>query len=1176
MPIKLPARSLARTLFFASSIVAAAEKPNIVLVFTDDMGFNDIGAFTYPAPPNHYPNSGPEPEPMVDGPVPDPNHARTITPQIDKLARDGLMMTQFYANTICSPSRAALLTGRYSHRVGVNEVFRPSGQTVNGLKGLNTTEVTLPAMLRELGYATGIVGKWHLGYRPNVHSPFQMMPTRQGFEEFYGHPHSNDMGSYAFIRNETILDPNFSPAEKQAETTWRYTEESLAFIERQHDAGRPFFLYLPHIMTHIPCWPSDRELTNADGTIWPKFLGSSGVSHYYDVVKEIDHSIGRLLEKLDELQIAENTIVIFTSDNGPWLRLSNKNLKERSVGSAYPLRSGKGTTFEGGVRVPFLVRWPGQIPPGTVLDEQLSGVVDMLPTLVKLAGGAPPSDRVIDGIDLWPVWSGASATISRTYAHFVSNTGALDAVVKDRWKLRSNQLFDVWDLEDQETTNHAPAHPEVMAELQTVWDSIADSLAAESVPLGEFTDYEVLVPPENLLIQPGETATFEVSLSANPGKDVTVTVSRFSGNTDLSVSTGENLSFNSTNWNIPQEVTLSAAPGSEPREEGATFRVSTDDIEQVREVFAFVSNPLVEVSLVWPKVDRIVTESPPVKIVAEAEALFDDEMNPLGISFSWSRVSGPGEITFTHPGESRTGVSFSAEGLYRLRLIAGHPDAGGPGLAEFLVDVGGTGNSWIYDLLFSPAIVYDASVDRDGDSTWRNLISPGSWDITFSSGVIPNLLDEATQSEIIDPAPSLSFIESAVHFPGGNTMEGGVGASLQPFSADDASFEFWFKPEILPVSVKEVLWETGGNIGASFILENTTLMFIVTDGAPNGAIASGDLQPDPDQDGFIHAVGVIDLEQAQIRLFIDGELADTKAIPNVSSWCGTSGTGFGKIDNADVGTDGSSVFGFLGGNQQISQPVRAYAGLIAMARMYPQALSEANVAQLHADPRGTKQLLATAPGVSAGESQSVAYTAGANLSGEVSGDQLFINTQWRGIEGPGTVSFQDASQPETTTTFDLPGTYELWLEADDGVAKAYDDTEITVAALTYAEWAEEIELPENEAGPGDKLDNSRFPNAWNWILGYDFPGADDEQPGLVFDTELNATYLRMSLSFDVPRNRDPDIIFQYSSSLETWETVVDPYLIIEPVSDTHAHWIFHLDVPASESIRFLRAAVVIP
>ena len=588
---------LAALLLTAGGLATATERPNIILILMDDMGYNDVGRLTYPAPPNQYPVSGPAPQPGYTDPnIPAPNHARFLTPNIDSLASGGLMMSQFYSNTLCSPSRAALLTGRYSKRVSVNSVFFPSSGAPEKVKGLNTTEVTLPEILRERGYATGMVGKWHLGYVPTAHERFQMMPTRHGFMEFFGSPHSNNMASFDLIRNETIVEADFATPAKQAQLTWRYTEEALDFIQRKSAAQKPFFLWFAQIMTHIPCWPSDRTFTNADGTTWPKFQGSSGVSHYYDIVKEVDHSVGRVLAKLDELNIANNTLVIFTSDNGPWLNVGNTDLADRSVGSAYPFRNGKFSTWEGGVRVPLLARWPGKIAPGTVINDQVGAITDFLPTLTGLAGGTPPAGRTCDGIDLWPVWSGQSTPVSRSFAHFVDG-GTLDAVVKDQWKLRSNKLYDVRDLNDQETTNHATAQPAVVADLVAARTAIENSLIAETAPLGVFTSYEAELSTNDLVIPAGGTATFNVSLSANPNKTVTVGVSRFSGNTDLSVSGGANLVFNTSNWAVPQAVTLSAASGALPQVVGATFRVTTDDIAPVREVFAFVGNAITYANL---------------------------------------------------------------------------------------------------------------------------------------------------------------------------------------------------------------------------------------------------------------------------------------------------------------------------------------------------------------------------------------------------------------------------------------------------------------------------------------------------------------------------------------------------------------------------------------------------
>ena len=1350
--------SLAAPLLLVSE--ALAERPNIILIFMDDMGYNDVGALTYPAPPNQYPVSGPAPQTGFSDPdIPTPNQARFLTPHIDSLASGGLMMPQFYANTLCSPSRATLLTGRYSKRTSVNQVFFPSHANAERVKGLNTTEVTLPEILRERGYATGMIGKWHLGYVPTAHDRFQMMPTRHGFQEFFGHPHSNDMASYGLIRNETVVDADFSSPAKQAETTWRYTEEALDFIQRKSGENKPFFLYFAHIMTHIPCWPSDRTFTNADGTTWPKFAGSSGVSSYYDIVKEVDHSVGRVLAKLDELDIAEDTLVIFTSDNGPWLSLSNINLTERSVGSAYPFRNGKFSTWEGGVRVPLLARWPGTIVPGTVIHDQVGAITDFLPTLTGLAGATPPAGRTIDGIDLWPVWSGQSAPVSRSFAHFADG-GALDAIVKDQWKLRAGKLYDVRNLNDQETTDHASAQPAVVADLVAARTALETSLAAETIPLGVFTSYEVELSSNDLVVPTGGSATFQVSLSANPHKSVAVNVTRFSGNTDLYVSGGAGLVFNSSNWAVPQTVTLSAASGAVPQADGATFHVTTDDITHVREVFAFVGNevvPPVSVSLIWPKVDPAVIASSNVKIIAEGSAQVGPATNPPGTTYSWSKVSGPGAVAFTHPASAKTGVSFGANGIYQLSLTADHPDAGGAGNITFSIDVGATGGG-TGELMFSPPRAYDASQDLDGNSVWQNLASPGSADVTFSSGVIPNVLGRVTQSGTvdfdpagefssqfqggsyaespgaglngsmaltlananvssfagnqsvslaangftigttvtvgvyfkmssfgtatgaagqilrlgltnggtdnfaglpfgtiemtnpaagsakfvlresnegqptldsfnlttgqwyyfettitraaagstdyrmrlypsaadgtlgsllaedgvlnlasslasseldkaifgafkghhaydngasglvdhftvttelptgpIDPAPNLSFINSAVDFPGGLVMEGGVSTSLDAYSTGNASFEFWFKPDLLPTANRQILWETGGDIGVSFILEGSALKFVVDDGgsnAINGATASATLLPSSANDGFIHAIGVIDLTNDVIRLYLNGALADTRSIPGVADWCGTSGTGFGKIDTAAAGTDGSSQFSFLGGNDQLSPPVQAYAGLLAIARFYDRALTTTNAADLNTNPLATENTGNVGPEVSAGPNQSVAITAGATLSGSVTVDGATVTTLWRKIAGPGTPVFSDASLPATTANFDLPGIYLLWLEAEDGEIKVYDDTEISVAAITYTEWAD-INSPGSD--PDEDFDNDGVPNAIEFVLG---GGKDTNDTGKLPSIATSGG----NMTYAFIRDRDSvapgvSVSIEVGDNLTTWPDV---------------------------------------
>ncbi len=1378
----------------------SAAKPNIIVIFMDDLGYNDIGAQAYPQPPNQYPVSGPAPQlgSNTDPDIPAPNQALGLTPAIDTLASQGLTMSSFYATRLCSPSRASLMTGRYDRRVNITSVFFPDTRSISG--GLSTREVTLPEILREAGYSTGMIGKWHLGYKPGQPVPFQMMPTRHGFQEYFGSPHSNDMPDFDLIRNETIVAPHFASPEEQAQLTWRYTEAALDFIQRQSAADKPFFLYFAHIMTHIPCWPSDREFTNADGTTWPKFQGSSGVSYYYDLVKEVDHSVGRILAKLNDLGIGDDTLVIFTSDNGPWLSLSNINLTDRSVGSAYPLKDGKVTTWEGGVRVPMLARWPGRIPTGSA-TAQTGGLVDLLPTLAGLGGGTVPADRTVDGVDLWPVWSGAVPSIDRSYAFYAGNS--LEAVVKDGWKLRLGKLYDLEnDMQEMTDVSGDSANASVLAELEAERSAILASITAENEPRGEFTAWEVELSALDVAVAEGGTASFDVRLSADPGANVTVSTARFSGDADLSVAAGGSLVFHSGKWSDWQTVTLAAAQDADADAGAATFRVTNNVFNVVREVFATESDdeagPVVISSLVWPKADPAVIAGTDLSLLAEASAQVGTESDPEGTTYAWTRVSGPGEVTFTDPGAAETGVNFAAEGVYQLRMTANHPAAEASGSIDFTVHVGVIATG---PLRFSPPVAYDATQDTDGDSVWENLVSPGLWDVTLDPGVVkfgndpgtpetllhfgvdddingtaaggegagisgngsvnslqgptiphgfsaPNVLhprltlepgsvpapigiqlasglaiggagqqandvsyighdqttlagaissndfisfritvepgwqlnlsgyqfevwrngsqavenyavfhgapgfvassgaqagsktlttaglasigalDDGTSSlqsvaasvagtytgtvefrlygwqgatgtaggnthfdaarifgtvtEIpentgeADPAPGLSFIDSAWVFPGGTTMLGGVSEHFDAFSNGDASFEFWFKPDSLPTANREILWETGGDIGVSFILDGSTLQFVVDDGASNavnGATATATLVPDPSQDGFIHAIGAIDLTKDEIRLYLDGSPADTQAIPGIADWCGTSGTGFGKIDMAAAGTDGSTQFNNLGGNDRLAPPVQAYAGLMAMMRFYDRALSAADVAALHADPLASETTGNVGPEVSAGADQAVAYTAGASLSGTVTDDGGTVTSLWRKIAGPGTVDFTDASLPVTSATFALPGIHRLRLQADDGEVKVYDDMQVEVAALTYAEWAAGIAFPPGEADGDDNPDHDRFTNLWEWTLGYDPLVPSDNEPGVVFSSEKIDGYRRLSLTFDIPRNREPDIRFEQSGNLTAWDTIADPQPLVETISDTLARWTLDLDVPDTEPRQFLRATV---
>jgi len=351
---------------------AADRPPNFVFIFCDDLGYGDLGCY---------------------------GHDKIKTPVLDRMAAEGLKFTQFYSCApVCTPSRAALLTGRYQIRSGLTRVLFPGAKT-----GISDYEVTLAEALKSAGYATACVGKWHLGDQP------QYLPTRHGFDRYFGIPYSNDMRPCKLLRDEQEVE---NPA-KLDTLTQRYTEEAVKFIA--DSKGKPFFLYLPHTMPHTPLAAN------------PKFAGRSARGLYGDVVEEIDWSTGEILKALKDHGVDDNTIVAFTSDNGPWL------IRGEHGGSAGPLRNGKGTTFEGGVREPCIVRWPGRIKPGRVVDRPAI-MVDWFPTFVMLAGGKVPQDRIIDGCDIGPVLLGAGKRAHEEFFFYAGDT--LQAHRSGDWKLR--------------------------------------------------------------------------------------------------------------------------------------------------------------------------------------------------------------------------------------------------------------------------------------------------------------------------------------------------------------------------------------------------------------------------------------------------------------------------------------------------------------------------------------------------------------------------------------------------------------------------------------------------------------------------------------------------------------------------------------------------------------------
>jgi arylsulfatase len=361
------------------------QKPNVVIIFTDDQGYSDVGVFG------------------AEG---------FETPNLDQMAQEGTLLTNFYvAQAVCSASRAALLTGCYPNRVGVHGAFMP-----NRGKGLALSEVTIAEMLKDNGYATAHYGKWHLGDHP------KFLPNNQGFDDFFGIPHSNDMWPL-HPQQGTVFDFDILPLLEngvvidtltdQSMLTTQITERSVEFIESHKE--EPFFLYVAHPQPHVPLFVSD------------KFKGKSEKGLYGDVIMEIDWSVGEILKALKDSGIEENTMVIFTSDNGPWLNYGTH------AGSADPFREGKGTSWEGGVREPFIIWWPGTIDSGRVIDSPVMSI-DLMPTIAHLTKAQLPTNK-IDGKNVWNILSGKSKENPHLAYFFYYNTNELQAVRYKNWKL---------------------------------------------------------------------------------------------------------------------------------------------------------------------------------------------------------------------------------------------------------------------------------------------------------------------------------------------------------------------------------------------------------------------------------------------------------------------------------------------------------------------------------------------------------------------------------------------------------------------------------------------------------------------------------------------------------------------------------------------------------------------
>jgi len=457
---------------------ASGKKLNFVIIFTDDQGYQDVGCFGSP---------------------------KIKTPNLDRMAAEGTKFTDFYsAASVCSPSRLALMTGCYPPRVGNLPVLFPRSKI-----GLNPKETTIAELLKAKGYATGAIGKWHLGYQK------QFLPTSNGFDSYLGVPYSNDMtlaadmafaadarldekltpegikaatkvhGKVPLLRDDKVVD---YPVD-QSTLTQRYTTEAIRLLNLHKD--RPFLIYLAHTMPHVPLHASK------------KFLGTSARGLYGDAVEEIDWSTGEIFKTIKKLGLDDNTLVFFCSDNGPWLS------KGKNGGCALPLRGGKFTTWEGGMREPTIMRLPGKIPAGKVCSE-VAGTIDILPTFAKLAGAELPG-RVIDGKDIWPLMTAQAGAKSPHEAYYYYKGSRLEALRQGKWKLRlvtkrpprkkrpakadakkqnppkaapGPELYDL-AADISEATNVAAKNPDVVARLTAVALKFDADLRANARPPGK-------------------------------------------------------------------------------------------------------------------------------------------------------------------------------------------------------------------------------------------------------------------------------------------------------------------------------------------------------------------------------------------------------------------------------------------------------------------------------------------------------------------------------------------------------------------------------------------------------------------------------------------------------------------------------------------------------------------
>ncbi|MDQ8208457.1 sulfatase-like hydrolase/transferase [Coraliomargarita sp. SDUM461003] len=871
-----------RTLLVASLLalhtaLGSSTPPNVIIMLMDDMGYNDIGAYTYPSKSNAGPPLSPSAVESDNGQSNNPNFAKNLTPRIDSLARDGVRFTHFYStSSVCSPSRAAFMTGSYPTRVGIKKVLSAGGN-----EGLNPSEVTLPELMRENGYLTAMAGKWHLGDKVDFY------PTRHGFERYFGILYSNDMWpqnphnsawqDLKLMQNEKplasyitqtggIFSGNLDTNTEQSYLLEAMTENVITAIDDAVAESRPFFIYYSPHTPHVPIHPH------------PDYLSNSGQiddeARYADLIQEIDARVGQILDTLDAPNnggntadsIADNTIVIFTSDNGPWQNRPNAGDLYQGAGSAYPFRGRKHSDWEGGHRVPFIVRYPNMIPAGVTLTQTAS-TFDIYATIAAFTGAKMPTDRTLDSVDISELLKGNTTEQPHDYFYYYDSNaskaaGIIDLTNQDAFKisLEDNKLYRLghnFSGDFQESTDVSNTYPIIKSQLEA--QMMAWNHAMDSRDGAKSNAVQIELETDKIVVAEGGYNTLRIRLSSAANK--AVTISHFSGDNDLSVSSGSTLNFNATNWNQWQTVTFAAAGDSDELNSGATFRVSAPGLH-IREIYAFESetgiyNSAPNISLTAPPFSRLHFPSESSRLLAEVSATDDGLPEGNKLIYRWSQLDGPGTATFDPPDTARTFISFNASGNYLLRAEVSDS------IYTRSVDLSvyaGPAPTGIEDV-----IIFEYNFNEsNGTSTHDNVGSTGNAMLTENGF-------SATQG----PTWSTGYENGGLSFDGIDDFVMTPSVTISNDKSWTASA--WIYLNAIPTSENRVILQQAGPTGRTWLFVNANgqlASFIGNQSTSGGAVTAGTWQK--------VAVSITSGSQASLRLFINDEqvAASTRTLEN--------------------------------------------------------------------------------------------------------------------------------------------------------------------------------------------------------------------------------------------------------------------------------------------------------